>query len=194
MSFISLSSHQPVARVSETATGSLGAVLGARFVMNGAPTEGRFSLVEHPIAPRGLAAPMHLHTKEDEFSFILEGRWGFQLADTVVYGEPGDLVYKPRNVWHSFWNATDAPARLLEIISPAGFEQFFVEVAALSGATDPPEPDYLGLFHRYGLQMDLASIPLLLDAHNLVMETIDHNPRRAESEPIGPTTHSGKSG
>jgi mannose-6-phosphate isomerase-like protein (cupin superfamily) len=73
---------------------------------------------------------MHLHTREDEYSFILEGRWGFQLADTVVYGEPGDLVFKPRHVWHSFWNATDEPARLLEIISPAGFEQFFAQVSA----------------------------------------------------------------
>jgi quercetin dioxygenase-like cupin family protein len=44
----------------------------------------------------------------------------FLALDTVVYGEPGDLVFKPRHVWHSFWNATDEPARLLEIISPAG--------------------------------------------------------------------------
>jgi mannose-6-phosphate isomerase-like protein (cupin superfamily) len=104
-------------RAADTVTGDLGA-LGARFVMDGRPTDGRFSLVEHPIVPRGLAAPVHPHTREDEFSFVLEGRWGFQLGSTVVYGEPGDLVYKPRDVWHTFWNSTDQPARLLEIISP----------------------------------------------------------------------------
>jgi mannose-6-phosphate isomerase-like protein (cupin superfamily) len=96
MTFLALGATQPVARVSQTTTGMLGGVLGARFIMDGQPSEGRFSLVEHPIAPRGLAAPMHLHTREDEYSFILEGRWGFQLADTVVYAEPGDLVFKPR--------------------------------------------------------------------------------------------------
>jgi mannose-6-phosphate isomerase-like protein (cupin superfamily) len=177
MTFISLSPAQPVARVAETATGLLGGVLGARFILDGAPAEGRFSLVEHPIAPRGLAAPMHLHTREDEYSFILAGRWGFQLADTVVYAEPGDLVYKPRNVWHSFWNATDEPARLLEIISPAGFEQFFAEVAELSrtsSATGPGDapgsPDYPALFDKYGLQIDLDSVPRLCDAHSLVTE------------------------
>ena len=102
--------------------------LGIRFLIGGEQTKGNFSLVEHPIVPRGLAAPMHIHRREDEFSFVLEGRWGFQLGSDVVYAEPGDLVYKPRDVWHTFWNATDTPARLLEIISPAGFEQLFVEL------------------------------------------------------------------
>ncbi len=51
---------------------------------------------------------------------------GLQLGEQVVYGEAGDLVFKPRDVWHSFWNAGDEPARLLEVNSPAGFEHFFV--------------------------------------------------------------------
>ena len=174
MTFIALSPAQPVARSSETTTGFLG-VLGARFIMDGGSAEGRFALVEHPIAPRGLAAPMHLHTREDEYSFILEGRWGFQLAETVVYGEPGDLVYKPRNVWHAFWNATDEPARLLEIISPAGFEQFFVEVSMLSRSTSPGEPDYRPLFDKYGLRMDLDSVPQLLATHGLVADAVDQS-------------------
>jgi len=144
--------------------------LGARFIMDGRPSEGRFALVEHPIAARGLAAPMHLHTREDEYSFVLEGRWGFQLADTVVYGGPGDLVYKPRNVWHSFWNATDEPARLLEIISPAGFEQFFVEVAQWLRLPEHDRPDAQEMQHRYGLQVDTASVPRLVQAHGLVVD------------------------
>jgi mannose-6-phosphate isomerase-like protein (cupin superfamily) len=96
-------------------------VVGARFILDGGPPEGRFSLVEHPIVARGMAAPVHLHTREDEYSFILEGRWGFWQGGNVAFAEPGDLVYKPRDVWHTFWNATDVPARLLEIISPAAF-------------------------------------------------------------------------
>src|SRR5919197_5862893 len=130
MTFLNLSLGSPLVRAAETVTGELG-VVGARFIMAGGPSEGRFSLVEHPIVPRGLAAPVHLHTREDEFSFVLEGRWGFQQAADVVFADPGDLVYKPRDVWHTFWNATDQAARLLEIISPAGFERFFVELADL---------------------------------------------------------------
>jgi hypothetical protein len=90
MSFLSLGLDQPVARLGDTITGDLESI-GARCVMDGTLSSGRFSLVEHPIRPRGLAAPMHLHTREDEYSFVLEGRWGFQLADEIVYADPGDL-------------------------------------------------------------------------------------------------------
>lgn len=169
MSFVNLSLANPVVRARETATGQLGP-LGARYVMDGRPSEGRFALIEHPIAPRGLAAPLHRHTREDEYSFILEGRWGFQLGEEVVYGEPGDLIFKPRNVWHTFWNATDGPARLLEIISPAGFEHYFTEVSALIAEHGFGRPDLLSeLAARYGLEMDVGSIGRLVSTHGLVM-------------------------
>jgi mannose-6-phosphate isomerase-like protein (cupin superfamily) len=168
MSFINLNLDHPVVKANETTTGKL-AAMGARFVMDGGDANGRFGLIEHPIIPNGLACPMHLHTREDEFSFILEGRWGFQLGDEIVYGEPGDLVYKPRNVWHSFWNASDRPARLLEIISPSGFEHYFVELAALFEKHGPDRPDlFVELNEKYGLAMDFASIEGLVQAHGLV--------------------------
>jgi mannose-6-phosphate isomerase-like protein (cupin superfamily) len=97
MTFLNVNLGSPVVRARETVTGEFG-VVGARFIMVGDASEGRFSFVEHPIVPRGLAAPIHVHTREDEFSFVSEGRWGFQLASDVVYAEPGDLVYKPRDV------------------------------------------------------------------------------------------------
>ena len=83
-------------------------------------TGGGFSLVEHPIAPRTMAAPWHMHTREDEYSYVLEGRMGALLGDDEVYAEPGDFVFKPRDQWHTFWNAGDEPCRILEIIAPAG--------------------------------------------------------------------------
>jgi len=61
------------------------------------------SLVEHPMPPRALAAPLRRHSGEDEYSFVLEGRVGALLGDEVVYGEPGDLIFKPRGQWHTFW-------------------------------------------------------------------------------------------
>ncbi|MEU4192385.1 cupin domain-containing protein [Kribbella sp. NPDC026611] len=87
-------------------------------------------MVEHPIPPRHLAAPVHRHRNEDEYSYVLEGRLGALLGDDVVYAEPGDLVFKPRGQWHTFWNAGKAPCRILELISPAGFEHYFFEAAA----------------------------------------------------------------
>lgn len=168
MSFINVSLDNPVARAADTTTGALVA-MGARFIMDGADAEGRFGLIEHPIIPRGLAAPMHLHTREDEYSFILEGKWGFQLGDDVVYGAPGDLVYKPRNVWHSFWNASDEPARLLEIISPSGFEHYFVEFSEIFRNHGLDRPDlFVELNARYGLEMDFDSVEDLVSAHGLV--------------------------
>ena len=133
--------------------------LGIRFMIWTAETGGGFSLVEHPIPPRGLCAPLHRHTHEDEYSYVLEGRMGAQLGDDVVYAEPGDLVFKPRNQWHTFWNAGDTPCRILEIISPGGFEEFFAE---LGQGVAPPEAGA-----RYGLEFDLESVPRLCAQHGL---------------------------
>ena len=105
---------------------------GVRFMIWGEESGGGFSLVEHPIPPRHLAAPVHRHHDEDEYSFVLEGTLGALLGDQIVYAEPGDLAFKPRGQWHTFWNAGDTPCRILEIISPAGFEHYFEEATTVS--------------------------------------------------------------
>jgi mannose-6-phosphate isomerase-like protein (cupin superfamily) len=146
----------------EGKAGSLG-MIGVRLMIDGAESGGGFSLVEHPMPPRALAAPLHRHVKEDEYSFVLEGRVGALLGDDVVEGGPGDLIFKPRGQWHTFWNAGDEPARILEIISPAGFEQFFAELVDLGGALGA-DPETLGkLSARYELEMDPGSIPGLIE-------------------------------
>ncbi len=143
--------------------------LGVRFMLSGDETGGGFSLVEHPIAPRALAAPVHTHTREDEYSFVLSGRLGVQLGDEVLVAGPGDLVRKPRALPHAFWNAGDEPTRVLELISPAGFERYFEEIAALLAAGPPPDVAAIGALRaRYGLSMDMDSIPVLVERHGLV--------------------------
>src|SRR3954451_1864674 len=141
--------------------------MGARFMVE--PERGAgFSLVEHPIAPRGLAAPMHTHTNEDEYTYVLEGEVGVQIGDQVTVGKPGDLVFKPRGVAHAFWNAGDAPARVLEIISPAPFARYFEELAPLfGGPTGPDFPAVAALQARYGLSMDLDSIGMLVEREGI---------------------------
>ena len=167
MTFMNVSLSSPVVAAAETSTGDLG-VVGARFIMDGRPSDGRFSLVEHPIDPRGMAAPLHLHTREDEYSFILEGQWGFWQGGNVAFAGPGDLVYKPRDVWHTFWNATDRPGRLLEIISPAGFDQFFVELAALVNSGPVAEEAVAALNATYGLQVDPEGTARIAAEYRLV--------------------------
>jgi mannose-6-phosphate isomerase-like protein (cupin superfamily) len=146
--------------------GVLGA-MGVRFMIDGSESGGGFSLVEHPLPPRALAAPLHRHSREDEYSFILEGRVGALLGDEVVYGEPGDLIFKPRNQWHTFWNAGDEPARLLEIISPAGFERYFDELVDMGGSARARPDAIADLARRYGLEVDIKSIPSLVERFGL---------------------------
>jgi quercetin dioxygenase-like cupin family protein len=141
--------------------GFLGSI-GVRFMIDGNEAGDRFSLVEHPMSARALAAPIHRHSREDEYSFVLEGSVGALLGDAVVTGKPGDLIFKPRNQWHTFWNAGDEPARILEIISPAGFENFFHELVDLGGVTQAEPHALADLCARYALELDPNSIPELV--------------------------------
>jgi mannose-6-phosphate isomerase-like protein (cupin superfamily) len=141
------------------------AAIGVRFMIEGDDADGRFALVEHPMPARALAAPVHRHSREDEYSFVLEGRMGALLGDEVVYANPGDLVFKPRNQWHTFWNAGDEPCRILELISPAGFERYFEELLDMTGRRTPETVGPLAA--RYGLEMKFETIPELVAEHGL---------------------------
>jgi mannose-6-phosphate isomerase-like protein (cupin superfamily) len=157
------------ARVLGPADGKAGRLgsIGVRFMIDGDETGGGFSLVEHPMPPRALAAPLHRHSREDEYSFVLEGRVGALLGDEVVYGEAGDLIFKPRGQWHTFWNAGDEGARILEVISPAGFERYFEKMVDLLQA-GPPDPAALAaVAERHGLEIDRDSIPRLTQQYGL---------------------------
>ena len=147
--------------------GFLGSI-GVRFLIDGGESDERFSLVEHPMSARALAAPLHRHTREDEYSFVLEGSVGALLGDDVVIGKPGDLIFKPRDQWHTFWNAGDEPARILEIISPAGFEGFFAELVDLGGVAQADPQIFVDLCARYGLEMQPDSVPELVERFGLV--------------------------
>jgi mannose-6-phosphate isomerase-like protein (cupin superfamily) len=146
--------------------GFLGSI-GVRFLIDGLESGGGFSLVEHPMSARALAAPMHRHSREDEYSYVVEGRVGALLGEDVVFGDPGDLIFKPRGQWHTFWNAGDERARLLEIISPAGFEQYFAELVELGGSTALEPQDRAALAARYGLEVDPQSVPELVSRFGL---------------------------
>ncbi len=137
--------------------------LGVNWKMASELTGGRFSVVHHPIAPKALAAPLHYHENEDEFSFVIKGRLGALLGDDVVIAETGDWVKKPRHQWHTFWNPDDEPCEIIEIISPAGFENYFREVAAAWGDIEA----FAKINDKYKLGMKFESVPDLCQRFGL---------------------------
>ena len=141
--------------------------MGVRFMVDGDESGGGFSLVEHPMSAHALGAPMHRHLREDEYSYVVEGRIGAMLGDHVLEADPGSLIFKPRQQWHTFWNAGDSPARILEIISPAGFERYFAELVALGGSRVARPQDLKALAERYALEVNPQSIPALLERFQL---------------------------
>jgi mannose-6-phosphate isomerase-like protein (cupin superfamily) len=138
-----------------------------RFLIRSSETAGAFSLIECPSPPRTLVSPVHRHTWEDEYSFVLAGRVAALLGDEVVYAESGDLIVKPRRQWHTIWNPGDEPCRILETISPGGFEHFFDELAArIDQATSQSAPRG-DLGSRYGVDTDFESVRTLCSEHHL---------------------------
>jgi Cupin domain len=94
----------------------------------------------------------HLHTREDEYSIVTEGEIGFRSGDREVVLGAGGYITKPRNEMHAMWNAGDVPARMIEVISPAGFENFFKEVSELLTSGPPDMAEIATLAANYGLQ------------------------------------------
>src|SRR3954452_16967982 len=107
--------------------GDLGSI-GVVFKLWGHDTGGALSIVEHPF-PVGALVPPHLHTREDEYSIVTEGEIGFRSGDREVVLGAGGYITKPRGEMHTMWNAGKVPARMIEIIRPAGFEDFFAELS-----------------------------------------------------------------
>lgn len=153
----------------DTPTHWLGGI-SVRVMRSGHSTDGLFSLVEHRLRPKELAAPMHRHTGEDELSVVTDGSIGFVLGDDVHTVGPGSVVRKPRGQWHTFFNAAETESRMLELISPAGFESYLEELAPLFPPDAPPDIESMAeLSARYGLEIDFASLPTLVERFGLAM-------------------------
>jgi len=141
--------------------------LGIHFKLNGTNTQGAFSVVEHPLEP-GAFAPPHSHSREDEFSYVLEGTVGVKLGDQEFLVTPGSYIVKPRGIPHAFWNPGPEPARLLEIIAPAGFERYFMQLAALVDKNVSPDEEAIEkLTSEYGLTYHMEQVPALVTKHGL---------------------------
>ena len=145
-------------------TGEPGVLLD-RYLIESAASSGRIALVEHVLAPKMLAAPMHRHSREDEYSFVLAGTLGVFEEDILIRATPGDLVVKPRGRWHTFWNAGDDELRVLEIIVPAGIEALFRRLAEPGGEYSPETLPALAA--EYGAEVDFEATMPLVERHGL---------------------------
>jgi hypothetical protein len=116
---------------------------------------------------------VHPHAREDEHSLVLEGTIGVEIDGHVLQAGPGEIVVKPRDLPHAFWNPTDQPVRILGLISPGCFESYFAELGGILSRTEAPDLTALGqLAARYALVMEPDSIG------RLASEPVPSWPRR----------------
>lgn len=108
---------------------------GCVYKLYSRDTGGEVAIVEHPFDIGFISAP-HRHTKEDEHSFVLEGEIGFRSDDAEVVLGPGGYITKPRGQMHAMWNAGTVPGRIIEVITPGGFESYFRELGELLSAAE----------------------------------------------------------
>jgi quercetin dioxygenase-like cupin family protein len=110
---------------------------------------GTLAVMEVEIPPHTLVKP-HNHTREDEFSLVLEGTVGVRVGDRELSAGPGSYLVKPRHTPHAMWNATEAPARVVEILAPAGLETYFEQLAPIL-SEHRTAPEYYQLAENYGI-------------------------------------------
>ncbi len=130
--------------------GTLAPGVGVIFKIDGPESGGALSIVEHTFAVSALVPP-HIHTLEDEYSIVLEGEIGFRSEDQEAVLGPGGYIIKPRGEVHAMWNAGSTPARMVEVISPPGFERFFREFVAITSTRKPSPDEVAELGARYEL-------------------------------------------
>src|SRR6202044_1192875 len=128
----------------------------AVFKLSSRTNGGEVSIVEHPFEV-GLLTAAHQHTREDEHSIVLAGEIGFRSDESEVVLGPGGYITKPRGQMHAMWNAGSEPGRIVEIITPGGFENYFRELSELLeahgsvGKSLHELPEFGELADKYGL-------------------------------------------
>jgi len=126
-------------------------LFGVRFNYKvvSADSGGSLAVLEVEIPPKTLVKP-HNHSREDEFSLVMSGTVGVRVGDRVLEAGPGSYLVKPRGIPHAMWNTADTPARVAEILSPAGLEGYFEELAPILVEHRTP-PEYYQLAEKYGI-------------------------------------------
>ena len=129
--------------------------LGITMKTDGASTRQAYSLFEYAVPAETSGPPPHLHTREDESFVCLTGRLDVTLGDQEYVLEPGDYLFLPRNVVHTFRNSADVESRVISVVSPAGLEAYYQALAEL-----PPGPKDISMIQKimveFGIELQLA--------------------------------------
>jgi quercetin dioxygenase-like cupin family protein len=137
-------SNKPPARFVRTHAGDI------KILITSAETNGIMSMVDTTTHPGG-GPTYHSHSREDEAFYVISGTAEIQIEDRVHLCYAGDCVFGPRNVFHTYRNVGEAELKMLVVYTPAGFEQSFVDAAAmLEKGKDQGEIGQM-LLERYGL-------------------------------------------
>lgn len=132
------------------------------FLITGDETDGACFVME-ALVPPGAGPPPHIHEREDETFYVLEGQCTIQIGQSMRIASAGDFVNIPKGTLHSFRNDGTAPARMILTFIPAGIEKYFEEVFTPvddpSAAPPPPTPDLIARLleaaPRYGVEFFL---------------------------------------
>lgn len=133
-----------------------------RFLATGAETDGKYALFDAIIGPGG-GPPPHVHSREEESFYVLEGEITFTINGERIVARPGTFANVPVGTLHSFKNENDTPARMLISTAPAGIEGMFFEIGVPlpEGSTDGPPPSHedveklLAIAPGYGIEIRL---------------------------------------
>jgi quercetin dioxygenase-like cupin family protein len=120
----------------------------------GSDTNGVLGAVE-VTSPRGAVPPLHVHHREDEVFYVIEGAYSVFIGDDVIEASPGAWVWGPRGVAHGYQVHSER-GRHLSLTMPAGFEEFFEEVAAIAPPSADPRNEMSRLAEvaaRYGVEL-----------------------------------------
>ena len=152
--------HQPTIR--QFGEGRTIAVVGDvyRVLATGDDTNGKYAMWE-AIVPPGGGPPTHVHSREEEGFFILDGEITFQIGDKRIVATVGMFANMPVGTPHSFKNESGRPAKILITVAPAGLEKMFFEVGVplAKGATTALPPSHeeieklLAVAPRYGIEI-----------------------------------------
>jgi len=153
--------HPPVLR--QPNEGQTVAIVGDvyRFMATGDDTDGKYAMFEAVVRPGG-GPPPHIHSREEESFYVLEGEITFQVGDDRIVAKAGTFANMPVGSLHSFTNATDKLARMIVSVAPAGLEKMFLEVGqpvAFGQQAPPPSKaeidKLLAVAPRYGIEIRL---------------------------------------
>jgi mannose-6-phosphate isomerase-like protein (cupin superfamily) len=137
--------------------GNTGSVLGDKYTFKAVSkdTGGAYALWELAAPPLADGPPAHIHEREDEAFYILEGELSFQIGERTAIASAGTFVFAPRGIVHKFSNPSSKPVKALVIASPAGFEKALEEMAQIApGGDQPPDLQKLiAIADRFGVKI-----------------------------------------